>query len=85
MKDNSDDKSIVVQVDYLENFVTKEQYAVQSAHWSTRTISIFTAYAWCGPFNFSFALPSHNVTHNKYCINTCSEYIIGELKQHLPD
>ncbi|CAF1275201.1 unnamed protein product [Rotaria sordida] len=85
MKADSDEKSIVVQVDYAENFSIQEQDAVQSAHWSTKTISIFTAHAWCGPLNFSFALPSDNITHNKYCVNTCLDYIIGELKQYLPD
>lgn len=85
MKDNSDDKSIVVQVDYAENFTTEEQDAIQSAHWSTKSISIFTAHAWCDPLNFSFALPSNNVTHNKFCINTCLDFLIGELKQYLPD
>ncbi|CAF3102305.1 unnamed protein product [Rotaria sp. Silwood2] len=85
MKDNSDDKSIVIQVDYADNFAIEEQDAIQSAHWSTKTISIFTAHAWCGPLNFSFALPSNNVTHNKYCTNTCLDYIISEVKQYLPD
>jgi hypothetical protein len=85
MKDNSDDKSIVVQVDYSQNFSVEEQDAIQSAHWSNKSISIFTAHAWCGPLNFSFALPSDNITHNKYCVNTCVEYIIDELKQYLPN
>ncbi|CAF2377023.1 unnamed protein product [Rotaria sp. Silwood2] len=85
MKADSDEKSIVVQVDHAENFAIEEQDAVQSAHWSTKAISIFTAHAWCGPLDFSFALPSDNISHNKYCINTCLGYIIGELKQYLPD
>ncbi|CAF1513785.1 unnamed protein product [Adineta steineri] len=85
MKNNSDDTSIVVQVDYAENFSIEEQDAIQSAHWTTKTISIFTAHASCGSLKFSFALPSNNITHDKYCINTCLDYIINELKQYLPN
>ena len=72
-------------MDYSENFVIEKLDAIQSAHWSTKTISIFTAHAWCGYLNFSFALPSNNVTRNKYCIDTSLNYIISELKQYLPD
>ena len=85
MRDDADGESIVVQVDYAENFVTEEQDTVQSAHRSTKPISILTAYTWCGPLNFSSAMPSDNVSHNKSCINICLDYIIGELKQYLSD
>jgi hypothetical protein len=85
MKNDSDDESIIVQVDYAENFSVEEQDAIQAAHWSNKSISIFTAHAWAGPLNFSFALPSDNVTHDKYCVNACLEFIISELKQYLPN
>ncbi|CAF1442485.1 unnamed protein product, partial [Didymodactylos carnosus] len=44
-----------------------------------------TAHAWCDALNFSFALPSNNVSHDKYCVSTCINFIIGELKQYLPE
>ncbi|CAF1333633.1 unnamed protein product [Didymodactylos carnosus] len=44
-KSAADDKKIVVQVDYSENFSLEEQDEVQSAHWATKSIAIFTAYA----------------------------------------
>jgi hypothetical protein len=62
LKDNSDDKSIVAQVDYSENFNIEEQDSIQAAHWSNQAISIFSAHAGCGSLNFSFALPSNNLT-----------------------
>ena len=56
MKDDFDVKSVVVQVDYAENFVTEEQDAVRSAHRSTKAISIFIAYAaWTIAFLICFA------------------------------
>ncbi|CAF1132322.1 unnamed protein product [Didymodactylos carnosus] len=85
LKEDCDDRTVVVQVDYAENFALGEQDAIQSARWSTKTISIFTAHAWCGALNFSFALPSNNVSHDKYCVSTCISFIIGELKQYLPE
>ncbi|CAF3317809.1 unnamed protein product [Rotaria sp. Silwood2] len=85
MKQRTDDRKVLLQVDYAENFVMDHQDAIQLAHWSTRTLSIFTAHAWCGASNFSFALVSDNVTHDKYCIHVCLNYIISELKQYLPN
>ena len=43
-KANTNKKKIVIQVDYSENFDIKQQDEVQSAHWSTKSVSIFTAH-----------------------------------------
>ncbi|CAF1442411.1 unnamed protein product [Rotaria sordida] len=83
-KTNTDNKKIVIQVDYSENFEIKQQDEVQSAHWSSKSVSIFTAYAWCGTNNYSFALVSNNISHDKYCVYNCITYIINKLKQQLP-
>ena len=82
-KRKSNDRKVVVQVDYSENFPLNYQDAVQSAHWNIKTLSIFTAYVWCGTSAFSFALVSNNVTHDKYCIDVCLNYIINHVKQHI--
>ncbi|CAF5100005.1 unnamed protein product, partial [Rotaria magnacalcarata] len=73
------------QIDYAENFAMDQQDAIQSAYWNTRMLSIFTAHAWCGANNYSFALVSDNVTHDKYCVAVCLNTIITKLKQYLPD
>ncbi|CAF4170619.1 unnamed protein product, partial [Rotaria sordida] len=83
-KTNTDNKKIVIQVDFSENFEIKQQDEVQSAHWSSKSVSIFTAYAWCGTNNYSFALVSNNISHDKYCVYNCITYIINKLKQQLP-
>jgi hypothetical protein len=85
IKENTDDRKLLLQVDYAENFAMDQQDAIQSAHWNTKTLSIFTAHAWCGAANYSFALVSDNVTHDKYCVSVCLNYIISELNQYLPD
>jgi hypothetical protein len=85
IKENTDDRKVLLQVDYAENFAMDQQDAIQSAHWNTNTLSIFTAHAWCGAANYSFALASDNVTHDKYCVNVCLNNIISKLKEYLPD
>ncbi|CAF4222918.1 unnamed protein product [Rotaria sordida] len=83
-KVNTNNKKIVIQVDYSENFEIKQQDEVQSAHWNSKSVSIFTAHAWCGTDNYSFTLVSNNISHDKYCVYNCITYIINKLKQQLP-
>ena len=85
MKENTDDRKVLLQVDYAKNFAMDQQDAIQSAHWNTNTLSVFTAHAWCGAVNYSFALVSDNVTHGKFCVNVCLNNIISKLKRCLPD
>ncbi|CAF1552840.1 unnamed protein product, partial [Didymodactylos carnosus] len=40
------DEKVMCQVDFAENYGMKEQDEVQSAHWYTKTMSIFTGYVW---------------------------------------
>lgn len=83
-KSNTNNKKIVLQVDFSENYELKEQDEIQTAHWCSKSVSIFTAHAWCGNNNYSFALISNNVSHDKYCVSSCLTYIINKLKQQLP-
>jgi hypothetical protein len=85
VKENTDDRKVLLQVDYAENFAMDQQDAIQSAYWNTKTLSIFTAHVWCGANGYSFALVSDNVTHDKYCVDVCLNNIISKLKQYLPD
>ncbi|CAF0750698.1 unnamed protein product [Didymodactylos carnosus] len=85
LKENTDDRKVLLQVDYAENFAMDHQDAIQSSHWNTKTLSIFTVYAWCEANSYSFALASDNVTRNKYCVDVCLNNIISKLKQYLPD
>ncbi|CAF5070896.1 unnamed protein product [Rotaria magnacalcarata] len=67
-----------------ENFEIKQQDEIQSAHWSCKSISIFTAHAWSGTDHYSFALVSDNISHDKYCINNCITYVIKKMQKKLP-
>ncbi|CAF1145585.1 unnamed protein product [Adineta steineri] len=85
IKEDTDDRKVLLQVDYSENFAMEEQDAIQAAYWNTKALSIFTAHAWCGAVNYSFALVSNNLTHDKYCVDVCLNNIISKLNQYLPD
>ncbi|CAF1125761.1 unnamed protein product [Adineta steineri] len=85
IKEDTDDRKVLLKVDYSENFAMDQQDAIQAAHWNTKTLSIFTAHAWCGAANYSFALVSDNLSHDKYCVDVCLNNIISKLNQYLPD
>ncbi|CAF1142422.1 unnamed protein product [Didymodactylos carnosus] len=73
------DEKVVCQVDFAEYFGMKEQDEIQSAHWNTKTLSIFTAYVWSKSHGLSFALPSLDVTHDKFVVNSALEIILNHL------
>ncbi|CAF1047601.1 unnamed protein product [Didymodactylos carnosus] len=74
------DEKVVCQVDFAENYGMKEQDEVQSAHWYTKTMSILTGYVWSKSGGFGFALPSLDVSHNKFVVNSALELILNHLK-----
>ena len=41
LKESTDDRKVILQVDYAENFAVDEQDAIQSAHWNTNTLYQF--------------------------------------------
>ena len=41
-----DGSSVTLQVDFLENATLIEQDEIQSAHWTRKQVTIFTAHAW---------------------------------------
>ena len=85
LKEEVSDKEIVLQVDYAENFNLKEQDEIQAAHWNTIPLIIFTAFVWSKKENFSFALPSADVSHDKCVVNAALEIISNHIKIVLPN
>ncbi|CAF1376703.1 unnamed protein product, partial [Didymodactylos carnosus] len=83
LKSEVTDEKVVIQVDFAENFGLKEQDEIQSAHWNTNTLSIFTAYVWSKSQGFPFTLPSNDVSHDKFVVNSAIEIILNKLKTHV--
>ncbi|CAM4763234.1 unnamed protein product [Rotaria magnacalcarata] len=63
----------------------KEQDEIQSAHWNTKPLSIFTAFVWSKSENFSFALPSLDLTHDKFVVNVALKIILNHIETVLPN
>ncbi|CAM4915694.1 unnamed protein product [Rotaria socialis] len=63
----------------------KEQDEIQSAHWNTKPLSIFTAFVWSKSENFSFALPSLDLTHDKFVVNAALKIILNHIETVLPN
>ena len=50
-----DDSTVVIQVDFAENYTTQIQNAIQSSYWVSKQFTLFTVCAWEKkwlPFNF---------------------------------
>ncbi|CAF1044674.1 unnamed protein product, partial [Didymodactylos carnosus] len=88
IKENASDRTVVCQVDYAENFIMDDQNQIQSAHWTKKQLSIFTAYAWMGEsggVGYSFGLVSSYTKHAKFTVVTCLEILINEITGLMPD
>ncbi|CAF1218860.1 unnamed protein product [Rotaria sordida] len=85
LKEEASDEKIVLQVDFAENFNMKEQDEIQKAHWNSKPLSIFTAYVWSKNENFAFALPSSDITHDKFVVDAALEIILNHIVIILPN
>ena len=88
IKENADDGTVICQVDYAENFTLREQDQIQSAYWSNKQISLFTAYAWMGGSGgegYSFGFIANSTKHDKYSVITCLEVLIQEIVDINPE
>ncbi|CAF4518855.1 unnamed protein product, partial [Rotaria magnacalcarata] len=63
----------------------KEQDEIQQAHWNLKSLSIFTAFVWSKTENFPFALPSSDVTHDKFVVNSALDIILNHVESVLPN
>lgn len=79
-------KSVVLQVDFAENFTILPQNEIQSGHWYHKQVTIFTAVAWLkGDLHISYALLSDHMEHDKYAAHTFMSSIIRDIKERHPD
>lgn len=63
----------------------KEQDEIQKAHWNTKPLSLFTAFVQSKSENFSFALPSLDVTHDKFVVDSALKIIFNHIRTILPN
>ena len=83
-KANVGDKKCIIQVDYSENFSLIDQNEIQTAHWSRRQLSLFTAYLWSNSINQPIVIVSNETTHNKFTVSQCLEHVFKRAKSLVP-
>ena len=62
---SEDSTSIMLQVDFAENYTCLAQDEVQSAHWHQKQITLFTSVSWFQGQTQSAVVISDNLTHDK--------------------
>lgn len=45
-RENASNKSVVIQVDFAENYTCQYQDEIQSAHWNNPQVAVFTVVVW---------------------------------------
>ncbi|CAF4335640.1 unnamed protein product [Rotaria sp. Silwood2] len=82
-KDVTDEKCLL-QLDYAENYSMIEQNQIQSAHWSRKQLSIFTAHVWSQSKTYPLVIISDDSSHDKYTVAKCLEHLLERSKILLP-
>ena len=57
---------VILQVDFAEHYCAAHKDEIQSAYWSHKQITVFTACAWLKDAVRSFAIVSDDLSHDKY-------------------
>lgn len=73
----------VLQVDFSENFSICQQDEIQSAHWNSDQITIYTAVAYTSEGVISYAIISDFMQHDKLAVHAFNQRIFGDLKSKL--
>ncbi|CAF1514548.1 unnamed protein product, partial [Rotaria sordida] len=85
-KQNASPKSIVLQIDFSENYRTKYQDEIQNAFFNCKQVGLFNAVVWSGSNSpvINYSLISDDVSHDKYSIHVFLTKIIINLKNKFP-
>ena len=79
-KSSVDGKTVLVQVDFSENFTIKHQNEISSAYWSHKQASLFTSHAWITDnTRESIVIWSDNLEHTKLSIYVFVQEILNHL------
>ena len=58
----------MLQEDFSENFMVKQQDEIMSAHWVSNCVTVFTAILTTNTGNISYVVISDSLDHNKYSV-----------------
>ena len=78
LKDN--DSTVVIQVDFAENYTTQIQNAIQSSYWVSKQFTLFTVCAWEKNGCHSIVIASEYLSQNKYAVLVLMSMLVDHLK-----
>ena len=74
------ESSVALQVDFSENASLLQQNEIQSAHWTHKQVTVFTAHAWIGGGVYhSFIIESDSLNHTKEAVYTFKSVLFRKL------
>ena len=62
----------------------RKRKQIQSAHWSRKQLSLFTAHVWANSTTYPLVIVSNNVAHNKYTVAACLKRILTRIQILIP-
>ena len=80
----ADGDSVVLQVDFAENYTAAYQDEIQSAHWNQKQVTIFTSVAWSDADPLSYVVVSDSLDHDKKAVATFLVRAVQNICQKHP-
>lgn len=90
LKDTLKPGQIIIHEDFAENFQLKQQNEIMQAHWSSNSVTIFTAIVYYkltmnGELQHeSFTIISDELGHDKFSVYAFNKVILDKMKDVLP-
>lgn len=73
--------TVMVQMDFSENYSCVYQDEVSSAHWKTTSVTLFTVMIWFRDQKISMVLLSDNNTHDKTTVVPYTYFVLNHIKE----
>lgn len=77
LKEKLQPDEAVLQEDFSENFIIKQQDEIMAAHWVTEGITLFTAVLTTASSSSSFVVVSDDLQHDKVAVWCCNKTILN--------
>ncbi len=80
----TDQETVVLQVDFAENYTAAYQDQIQSAHWHQKQVTVFPSVLWSDGDHESYAIVSDSLEHDNRSVATFVSKIVEGIKmKHL--
>ncbi|KAL0147062.1 hypothetical protein M9458_057586 [Cirrhinus mrigala] len=76
----ADQETVVLQVDFAENYTAAYQDQIQSAHWHQKQVTVFPSVLWSDGDPELYAIVSDSLEHDKRSVATFLSKIVEDIK-----